>query len=108
MAQYDTLEQIEQANRRLGHHWFDADTLRWFKSRLSPYIFGGRYFVSSERGDRYIWNGRRRYTVRRANDDGSVSTASEFGQFATMKGAQAAAISYATFGEPIDKENSVC
>jgi hypothetical protein len=98
---FNDIEQVRAANKRLGHHWFDADTLRWFNSRVGGTLYGGRYFVSSERGfDRQIWGGTRRYSVRRANPNGSISTVGDFGQFATLKQAQAAAISYSVFGEP--------
>lgn len=88
---YTSINQIIAANEKRGHHFFDRDTLRGFGSRICPEIYQGRYFITSERdrgvstsyGFMQAWGGERRYTVRRANDDGSIDTVGEFGQFPT-------------------------
>lgn len=44
-----------------GSHFFDRDTLRFFRSRIGSNLYGGRLFVTSEQaGD----NSSRRYTIR--------------------------------------------
>ena len=44
-----------------GSHFFDRDTLRFFRSRIGNNIYGGRLFVTSEQaGD----DSPRRYTIR--------------------------------------------
>lgn len=44
-----------------GSHFFDRDTLRFFRSRIGSNIYGGRLFVTSEQaGD----DSSRRYTIR--------------------------------------------
>ena len=44
-----------------GSHFFDRDTLRFFRSRIGNSIYGGRLFVTSEQaGD----DSSRRYTIR--------------------------------------------
>ena len=58
-----TIDQIKTANKARGFHWFDPDTLRFFKSRIGGAVYqgpGGVYFVTSECGP----SGVRRYTVR--------------------------------------------
>jgi len=74
MSAYRSLDQIKRANAAAGYHFFDADTLRFFKSRVSATLYGGRYFVTSERGPSDV----RAYTVRRAEDDGSIQTVEPF------------------------------
>ena len=44
-----------------GNHFFDRDTLRFFRSRIGNNIYGGRLFVTSEQGED---NSSRRYTIR--------------------------------------------
>lgn len=85
---HDTLE-IRQANIANGYHWFDDDTLRFFHSRVHDAIYGGRYFVSSERNP----SGIRAYTVREAHTNGNVDTAEghKFMQYASRSAAHAAA-----------------
>ena len=84
--QFETIDQIKQANDAIGHHWFEPDAMRFFRSRLGQTVYGGRFFISSEQFD---YRSPRLYTVRRANDDGSIGTASEFQQFETSAQARA-------------------
>lgn len=57
---FNTMTEVREAVTAGGSHWFDADTLRFFRTRLSEYLYGGRYFVTSEENP----SGERRYTVR--------------------------------------------
>lgn len=46
-----TIEQIKEANKRAGFHFFEVATLRFFKSRIGEQVYqgpGGTYFVTSE------------------------------------------------------------
>lgn len=93
---YRGMWEVRQANSQLGHYFFDAGTLRFFRSRVHDDLYGGRYFVTSERDEGFgvlgaAWGGERRYTVRRANGDGSIDTVGEFGQYGSRSGAHAAA-----------------
>ena len=96
---FTSIEHVMAANRNLGHYFFERDTMRFFQTRIGSTLYGGRYFVTSERDSDYAtsvrheaaWDGQRRYTVRRANGDGSITTVGEFGQYASSAGANAAA-----------------
>jgi hypothetical protein len=85
------MDDVRAANRRIGNHWFDPDTLRFFGGRVSETLYGGRFFVSSERDSGGAWDGRRFYSVRVANDDGTIGTVGEFGAYASRSGAHRAA-----------------
>lgn len=83
-----TLREVKDANRALGSHWFDADTMRFFNSRVSSRVYpladGGTLFVSSERSP----NGRRLFTVRHALSNGEIEeTPAGFQAFASRNGA---------------------
>jgi hypothetical protein len=86
---FHNLEQVKEANRRLGHHWFSKDTLRFFGGRVLPTLYGNRFFVTSEFTgfDRTA----RAYTVRLANPDGTVERVGELGAYQTRKQAVGAA-----------------
>ena len=98
MAHMPFISSASQLERYSGH-FFDADTMRLFGSRLHSRIYpvgNGAYFVTSELSH----NGSdRRYTVRFATvkiDDGGkiafdIDIAGEFRQYATRSGAHAAA-----------------
>jgi hypothetical protein len=89
-ACFFTFEQIKEANQKAGHHYFEPDTLRFFRSRICggrpfPAAKGGAYFVTSEKlvgSDGYEKD--RMYTVRYAAPDGVCETAegTKFQQFA--------------------------
>jgi hypothetical protein len=73
------MERLRRMARDAGSHWFDPDTLRFFKSRVGREAYLGAdgrwYFLSSEQGPRMP----RRYSVR-AVDDGWAHVES-FGGF---------------------------
>lgn len=85
MRTYKNLTEIKQANADLGHFFFSPSTLAFFNSRTLPGIIDGRYFVTSERFDSST---PRLYTVRRAEDDGSIDTVGEFMAYETPKHAR--------------------
>jgi hypothetical protein len=74
MSGFRSIEQVKRANVALGHHFFDPDTLRFFRSRVGSTVYGGRWFVTSEQGPGDV----RRYTVREAMPDGSIATVEPF------------------------------
>jgi hypothetical protein len=90
-----TIESIKAANTAAGLHFFDADTMRFFRSRVSGEVFqgpGGVYFVTSEQ---FVFRGeadRRKFTVRAFEPaTGRVHKASGFGEFTTLAQAKGAA-----------------
>lgn len=99
IPRYRTLDDIKERNRRLGQHWFDPETMRFFSSRIQATIYpmpdGSALFVSSERGPDNI----RKYSVRVAKPDGSIDTIGEFQQYRTGRAAHAAARRLAEGGE---------
>ena len=76
---FTSIADVKRANADLGNFWFAPDTLAAFDSRIGKALTGGRWFVSSERGT----DETRRYTLRRANADGSISTEGSFQQYDT-------------------------
>lgn len=80
-VELSTLGDVERLNASSGHHFFDADTLRFFRSRID-YGYGlmhGRYFITTEKDG----SNPRRASIRAAMDDGSIETVGEFQQFAS-------------------------
>jgi hypothetical protein len=83
---FHTIQDVRRHNCRQGFHFFDADTLSFFSSRIGGRLYGGRYFVTSEQGP----NGIRAYTIRYANDDGTITTVGDFQSHDTRSQAIAA------------------
>lgn len=93
---FDTITAIKAANRAAGLHFFDADSMRFFRSKVESGVIGGRFFVTSEQFVTYDGVADvRRYTVRRADDDGAITTVGEFQQHPTEVGALGAAVAAA-------------
>lgn len=84
---FATIAEVEAANKAHGGHFFDRQTMRFFKSRIESSVLSGRYFLTSEQPP----GGRRAYTVRRASDTGAVRTVGELGAYATKEQARKAA-----------------
>lgn len=89
MTRYENIRQIEYANTSAGQYFFSPSTMRFFRSKVaSRTVINGRYFITSEQFDD---DSPRLYTIRRANDDGTISTIGEFQQYETVTAAKAAA-----------------
>lgn len=74
-----------------GGHWFEPDTLRFFKSRISEGFstkWENVYFVTSEKGP----HGPRAYSVRRLRAvSGHIDTIGPFMAYSTRSSAMASA-----------------
>lgn len=78
--------------REFNSHWFDADSMRFFNSRVSSNVYATAkpnlwLFVSSERFD---WSGRhpRLYSIRVYNSfTGNIDTIGEFQQYESYSAA---------------------
>ena len=88
-GRFESVAEIAEAHRRSGGFFFDADTLRHWKSKIHNQLYGGRYFVTSEPDS----DGHdRRYTVRRATwPTGRLDSDGQFRQHPTRTAAHRAA-----------------
>lgn len=71
---YRTIDDVRAANEEIGNHWFERGTMRFFKTRIESDLRGGKYFVTSEQGPDNV----RKFSVRRADPDGTIDTVGEF------------------------------
>ncbi len=83
---YANLNAVVKANDEAGGHWFEADTMEFFKARLETDLIGGRYFITSERGP----YGPRAFSVRMADKKAHIQTVGDFMAYKTLKDAKAA------------------
>lgn len=97
---FRTVDEIRDANRRAGDHFFDPDTMRSFQSRVLHGVYAGRFFITSERDRGFhfggqwaaAWDGERRYTIREALPDGTIGRdGSGFGEYRDARTARRAA-----------------
>ena len=80
-----SMDQIKARNAEVGHHFFEAGALRFFRSRIGKTVYqgpGGIYFVTSEQ---FVgsngYTAPRRYSVRRFDPStGAVDSAGPFNE----------------------------
>ena len=80
--QYTSINQIISEAERAGSHFFNEATLRFFNSRIQSKIYGGCYFITSER-DTYRDSNPRFYTIRKYEGGLGIETVGEFCQYKT-------------------------
>lgn len=83
---YPNLLAVVKANDEIGHHWFEADTMEFFKTRLESDLIDGRYFITSEHGP----YGPRAFSIRLADEDAHIQTVGEFMEHETLEAATVA------------------
>ena len=83
---YTNLQDVVRANDKAGRHWFEDDTMQFFKTRLESDLIDGLYFISSERGP----HGPRAFSVRMADEEAHIQTIGDFMAYETLKDAKAA------------------
>lgn len=69
-VKYKDISEIMHVNKSAGNKFFSHGAMQFFKSRICPTIYGGRYFVTSE----LVWDIGRRYSIRECSDDGAIIT----------------------------------
>ena len=98
---YYTIDEIKAANKKAGRFFFEADTLRFFRSRILPGVIAGGFFITSEKD---CLGSDRRYTVRLCKEDGDIETIGDFQQFSRADQARRAVVKLVrnTWAEVID------
>jgi hypothetical protein len=92
-----TMEEVKEAHKEAGYHWFDTDTMKHFGGIIASGLhLPGMLFISSEKHD-----GDRRYTVRKfLPETGGIETHSDYQQFKS----RAEALEWAGLGTDIPGE----
>lgn len=85
---YHTIEDVIRANKSIGNHWFDPDTMRFFRTRLGQELYAGKYFITSEQGP----SGVRKWSIRVACVDGTIDTLGEFQAYHSTSAARYAVL----------------
>lgn len=93
MTRFQTVAQIKAAHTAAGKFFFSPGAMRFFRSRVLPGVYGGRYFITSEQ---FVSSeGRpspRQYNVREVSEDGSdIGTAPGGGWLDSLAEAKALA-----------------
>jgi hypothetical protein len=82
---FKTIAEVRAANRAIDNHWFDRSTMRFFNCVIESKLYGGRFFVTSERMN---LSDPKKYTIREALPSGDVRTVSGFRKFSFLEDAR--------------------
>ena len=66
------IETIAKANTDAGGHFFDERTISFFKAKVLPTVYGGKYFITSD-----VTPDGKRYSVREALSSGLIKLVGE-------------------------------
>jgi hypothetical protein len=81
------LYEFIELSKASGNHFFDKDTMRFFRSRILDYDPITGYFITSEKGP----SNSRAYTLRKADfSSGDVDTIGQFQEYSTITRARTA------------------
>lgn len=62
--------KIANGRGNSGNTWFSVDNMRYRGTRVGQAVYGGRYFVTSDR----TFDDGRAYSIRELQDNGSIDT----------------------------------
>lgn len=79
---YKSIDEIRSANESLGHHFFDN---QWFSKVADPTIYAGRYFITEDFLNIGTIKVPPKYSIRRADDTGAVSTVGMYASYESLK-----------------------
>ena len=87
-SMFNSMSDLRKKNKKIGHHFFDRDTMRFWSSKIETGLYHGMFFVTSER----VGTGRRlrKFTVRQALPTGEVITVGRFQSYESLDEAVAA------------------
>jgi len=71
---FKTLADVKAANKAAGMHFFDRETLKWWKSRMESGLIRGKYFITSEESFSLTGDPKRIFCARMVRDDASIET----------------------------------
>ena len=87
------IDQVRTRAEKGSPHFFDADTMRFFSSRISELCWKKEddiYFITSEadKGPYHHKGSIRAYTVRVCDINGDINTIGKFQEHATLRDAR--------------------
>lgn len=84
---FKTIQEIREANEAAGDDFFAWENHRYFRRTFETGVIDGEYFITGERRPQDpsdITLPRRRFTIRRAREDGTIETVGEFQEHASL------------------------
>lgn len=84
MKTYKNIEEIISEAKSAGSHFFDESSMRWFNSRINRTIYGGCYFITSEK-DNMRPETPRQWSIRIYKGGLDIDTVGKFCEFDSLR-----------------------
>tara|TARA_A100001515_G_scaffold120665_1_gene103672 strand:- start:746 stop:1075 length:330 start_codon:yes stop_codon:yes gene_type:complete len=79
------VKHIIDTNRENNHYFFMEHTIKYMGTKFYPHVFHHCYFISSEIYPHQDPDGVEKFTIRRADEEGSVTSVGIIGRFETLQ-----------------------
>jgi hypothetical protein len=76
------IDAVIEGNKAAGGTFFDRRTVCYFKNKVLPTLYGGKYFISYD-----VTEEGKRFTVRKVLNSGLIGKASELHAYASKSAA---------------------
>lgn len=81
---YKSIDEIRSANQAQGGHFFDNE---WFSKVADPTVYAGQYFITEDFLNIGKIKVEPKYSIRRADPDGGISTVGIYASYETLQSA---------------------
>ena len=85
--QFYDVKHIIETNRENNHYFFNESTIEYMGTKFYPHVFHHCYFISSEMYPHQSPDAVEKYTIRRADKEGSVTSVGIIGRFDSLQDA---------------------
>jgi hypothetical protein len=81
----ENMKEAKAISKANGGHFFDAQAMRFFNSKIESELIDGKFFITSER---YDMDSPKLYTIRQISETGQIlDDLGDFQEFDTLHGA---------------------
>lgn len=79
---FKSMSELRAKNKKIGHVFFDHDTMKFWGSKIETALFRGVFFITSEKG--FSEKDPRTFTIRQARPTGEVVTVGNGREYKTL------------------------
>lgn len=85
---FKSMSDLREKNKKIGHLFFDHDTMKFWGSKIETALFRGVFFITSEKG--FSEKDPRTFSIRQAHSTGEITTVGKGREYKTLDDAKKA------------------
>lgn len=83
---FKTMSDVKAKNAKIGHNFFDPDTMKFWDSKIESTLYRGTYFITSEK---HAPNSTKRdFSIRQVLKTGAIITVGTGREYSTLESAR--------------------